>query len=65
MRHSRITCSLPVFSASFNSQATAHLRLGNIYEKTGRKELARAEYEFALRLNPKYGDAKKAREGLR
>ena len=54
----------PPQEASFNSQATAHLRLGNIYEKTGRKELARAEYESALRLNPKYGEAKKARDGL-
>jgi tetratricopeptide (TPR) repeat protein len=55
----------PPKNASVNSQAAAHLRLGNIYEKTNRKELARAEYEKALRLNPKLEDAKKALEGVR
>lgn len=55
----------PPKSASVNSRAGAHLRLGNIYEKTNRKELARAEYERALHLNPKLEDAKKALDGVR
>ncbi len=55
----------PPKNASTNSQAAAHLRLGNIYEKTSRKELARGEYERALSLNPKFEDAKKALDGVR
>jgi pentatricopeptide repeat protein len=55
----------PPKNASVNSQAGAHLRLGNIYEKTGRKELARAEYEKALTIFPKSEDIKKALEGVR
>jgi len=42
----------------------AHWRLGMIYEKQGHKDLARAEYEKALALDPEYEDAKKALEAL-
>jgi tetratricopeptide (TPR) repeat protein len=45
--------------------ANVHFRLGMVYEKQGRKELARAEYDTALQLNPRLEDAKKARDGLR
>jgi tetratricopeptide (TPR) repeat protein len=55
----------PPKNASVNSQAAAHFRLGAIYEKTGRKELARAEYEKAVGLNPKHEDAKKALDALK
>lgn len=55
----------PPKTASVNSRATAHLRLGNIYAKTGRKELARAEYEKAISLNPKQDEARKALKGVR
>ena len=51
--------------ATVNSRAVAHLRLGNIYEKTGRRELARSEYERALALNPKLDDAKKALDNVK
>lgn len=44
--------------------ANAHFRLGNVYEKQGKKDLARAEYNTALQLNPKLKDAQKALEGL-
>jgi tetratricopeptide (TPR) repeat protein len=44
--------------------ANAHFRLGNVYEKQGKKDLARVEYNTALQLNPKLQDAKKALEGL-
>ena len=51
--------------ATVNARAVAHLRLGNIYEKTGRRELARSEYERAVSLNPKYEEAKKALDNVK
>jgi tetratricopeptide (TPR) repeat protein len=41
--------------------ASAHFRLATIYEKQGRRDLARQAYEAALRLDP---EQKEAREGL-
>ncbi|NQV17166.1 MAG: tetratricopeptide repeat protein [Armatimonadetes bacterium] len=38
----------------------AHWRLGMIYEKQGEMKLAKAEYEEAIKLNPKDKDYKKA-----
>jgi len=38
----------------------AHFRLAAIYEKTGRKDLARQEYQNALRLDPAMKEAKQA-----
>jgi pentatricopeptide repeat protein len=55
----------PPKDASVNSRAVAHFRLGNIYEKTARRELARTEYELAVSLNPRLEDAKKALDGLK
>ena len=55
----------PPKDASTNSKAAAHFRLGNRYEKTGRKELARSEYQQSLSINPKLDDAKKALDGLK
>jgi len=55
----------PPKSASVNTQALAHARLGGIYEKTSRKEPARAEYEKALSLNPKLEEAKKGLDAVR
>jgi tetratricopeptide (TPR) repeat protein len=40
-------------------------RLGQIYEKTARSELAKAEYNEALKLNPKNEDARKALAALK
>jgi len=45
--------------------SNAHWRLGQIYEKTGRKELAKAEYGEALKLNPQNQNAKKSLEALK
>lgn len=42
------------------SLAAAHHRLGMIYEKQGRKDLARAEYQTALTINPNSENAKKS-----
>jgi tetratricopeptide (TPR) repeat protein len=47
------------------SAAAAHFRLGSIYEQLGKKELARAEYEEAVKRNPRNEDAKKALASLR
>jgi tetratricopeptide (TPR) repeat protein len=43
----------------------AHYVLGMIYERQGKKDVARAEYQTALTLNPKHVDAKKALDALR
>ena len=43
----------------------AHYVLGMIYERQGKKEPARAEYQTAISLNPKNADAKKALDALR
>jgi tetratricopeptide (TPR) repeat protein len=40
--------------------AAAHWRLGMVYEKQGRKDLARQEYQTAVRLDPEQDGAKKA-----
>jgi tetratricopeptide (TPR) repeat protein len=40
--------------------ANAHFRLGQVYEKKGNKAQARAEYQAALKLDPRLEDAKKA-----
>ena len=43
----------------------AHWRLGMIYEKQGKTELARVEYEEAIKLNPQNKDYKKALKKLK
>ncbi len=40
--------------------AGAHWRLGMIHEKAGKKDLARAEYQRALAIDPKFEEAKKS-----
>jgi len=40
--------------------ANAHLRLGAVYQKKGNKAAARAEYQTAVKLDPKLEEAKKA-----
>jgi tetratricopeptide (TPR) repeat protein len=45
--------------------SVVRFRLGQIYEQTARKELARAEYAEAVKQNPQNQDAKKALEALK
>ena len=45
--------------------SNAHWRLGQIYEQTARKELARSEYNEALRLNARNSNAKKSLDSLK
>ena len=55
----------PVPNDSPRSTANVNLRLGTIYEKTGRKEEARAAYYEALRIVPDHAEAKKALAALK
>jgi tetratricopeptide (TPR) repeat protein len=48
-----------------NNTAGAHFRLGQIYEKTNRRNLAKPEYEETLKINPQHADAKKALAALK
>lgn len=47
------------------NMSNAHWRLGQIYEKTSRRDLAKAEYTEALKLNPQNQNAKKSQEALK
>jgi tetratricopeptide (TPR) repeat protein len=51
--------------AAPTSLSNAHWRLGMIYEKTSRNELARAEYNEALKLWPSNPNAKRSLAALR
>ncbi|HEY4307240.1 MAG TPA: tetratricopeptide repeat protein [Gemmatimonadaceae bacterium] len=44
--------------------ATAHYLLGQFAEKSGKKDVAKAEYQQALTIVPSYSDAKKALDAL-
>lgn len=46
------------------SLATTHLVLGRVYEKKGSRELARREYEAALKIDPALKDAQAALKKL-
>lgn len=45
--------------------AAAHWRLGNVYERMGRKDEARGSYQAALAADPKFDDARKSLNALR
>lgn len=47
------------------SLASAHYRLGMIYEKQGKRDLARAEYERTLAMDPGQNEAKEALKRVR
>lgn len=47
------------------SLASAHYRLGIVYEKQGKRDLARAEYQATLRLDPRQAEAREALGRLR
>jgi len=47
------------------SLAWAHYRLGMVYEKKGKKQLAKIEYEAALRLDPDHRGAREALKNLK
>jgi len=54
----------PPDDATTITRSGAHYRLGMVYEKQGKRELARAEYGEALRINPGNDDARKALQKL-
>ena len=45
--------------------SSVRFQLAKIYEKTARPELAKSEYDEAIRLNPQNNDAKRARAALK
>ena len=45
--------------------SAGHFRLGNIYEKTARRDQAKAEYAEAVKIDPQNADAKKALDNLK
>jgi tetratricopeptide (TPR) repeat protein len=47
------------------TMSTVRFHLGRIYEQTGRTELAKPEYEEAVKLNPQNREAKKALAALK
>jgi tetratricopeptide (TPR) repeat protein len=51
--------------APHTSVSNAHWRLGMIYEKTARKEMARAEYRQALKVWPGNPNAKRSLDALK
>jgi tetratricopeptide (TPR) repeat protein len=56
--------NMPADAAKPN-QAVAHFLLGHVAEKQGKKDVAKAEYQQAVTLNPQNAEAKKALESLR
>jgi tetratricopeptide (TPR) repeat protein len=55
----------PPPDATATQRVSAHWRLGQIYEQTGRRELARGEYQAALKRDPGHREAKAALEKMR
>ena len=55
----------PPSQVNSDTKAVAHLRLGQIFEKTSRRDLARTEFEQAVRFNPKLDEARKALDAVR
>lgn len=55
----------PPRDALVGIRAGAHHRLGMIYEKQGKKEMARAEYQQALTIDPRSENAKRSLEGMK
>ena len=45
--------------------SSAHWRLGQIYEKTSRRDLANAEYSEALKINPQNQNARRSLDALK
>ena len=50
----------PPKDAPIPNKSFAHYALGRLYEEQGKKDVARAEYQSAVTINPKNEDAKKA-----
>lgn len=52
-------------TAPIVTQSGAHMRIAMIYERQGKKDAARAEYQTALSINPKNAEAKKMLDALK
>ena len=63
-RSLKLWLARPPEDAGTTTRSGAHYRLGMVYEKQGRRDLARAAYEAALRIDARNEDARKALEKL-
>ncbi len=52
-------------TAPIPTQSGAHMRIAMIYERQGKKDAARSEYQTALSINPKNTEAKKMLDALK
>jgi len=64
-REAKEWLAAPPKDASTGTISFTHYLLGDIYERESKKDLARPEYQEALRINPKNDAAKKALEALK
>jgi len=64
-RETKEWLSAPPKDATPVTTGFAHYVLGMIYERQGKKDAARSEYQTAISLNPKNTDAKKALDAIR
>lgn len=64
-RSLKLWIAKPPEDALTTTRSGAHYRLGMVYEKQGKRDLARAAYEEAIRINSRNEDARKALEKLK
>jgi tetratricopeptide (TPR) repeat protein len=64
-REAKEWLAAPPKDASIGTLSFTHYLLGDIYERQSKKELARPEYQEALRINAKNEAARKALEALK
>jgi tetratricopeptide (TPR) repeat protein len=64
-RELRLWLSTAPAGAPIATQSGAHMRLGMIYERQGKRQAARGEYQTALTINPKNVDAKRMLDALK
>jgi tetratricopeptide (TPR) repeat protein len=61
----KLWISRPPDDATVATRSGAHYRLGMVHDKQGKRDLARAQYEEAVRINSRNEDARKALEKLK
>jgi Tfp pilus assembly protein PilF len=64
-RELRYWLSAAPSGAPIPTQSGAHMRIAMIYERQGKKDAARAEYQTALSINPKNTEAKQRLDALK
>ena len=54
----------PTSSAWCCASHRVHYNLGSVYEQMGKRQLARAEYQKAVELDPRFAEAQTRLDGL-